>query len=112
MSETPQNSFYHLTPDTVLRSIEQSGFELTGHCLTLNSYENRVYDLTLENGNHIVAKFYRPGRWSRAQIEEEHAFLAELRELEIPACAPLVFADGTTIHYAGDIMFSVWPRTG
>lgn len=104
--------FYRLTPDVVLKAIEQSGFEPTGHCMALNSYENRVYDLRLEDGSHVVSKFYRPGRWSREQIVEEHAFLQELLEDEIPVCAPLRFADGQTVHEVEGIHYAVWKRTG
>jgi len=104
--------FYHLTPDIVLQSIEKSGLEPTGHCMALNSYENRVYDLRLEDGTHVVAKFYRPGRWSKEQIHEEHAFLFDLQENEIPVCAPLHFDDGVTLHEINGIYYAIWPRTG
>jgi Ser/Thr protein kinase RdoA (MazF antagonist) len=104
--------FYHLTPDVVIRAIEQSGFEPTGHCLALNSYENRVYDLRLEDGSHVVSKFYRPGRWSPEQILEEHGFLLELKEDEIPVCAPLLLSDGKTLHQIEGIYYAIWPRTG
>ena len=107
-----ENFFYHLTPETVVRAIEDSGFRLTGYCMALNSYENRVYDLRLTDTSHIVAKFYRPGRWTREQILEEHEFLFDLRENEIPVCAPVVFPDDTTVHETEGIYFSVWPRTG
>ena len=86
--------FSALTPQQVLRAVEAGGFAPTGHVSALTCLENRVYDLRLESGAHVVAKFYRPGRWSRAAILEEHAFLAELREAEIPVCAPLAFGDG------------------
>jgi Ser/Thr protein kinase RdoA (MazF antagonist) len=105
-------SFYDLTPDTILKALEQSGLEPTGHCLALNSYENRVYDLKTEGGSHIVAKFYRPGRWSREQILEEHEFLLSLKEDEIPVCAPMHFSDGKTLHEIEGILYAVWPRTG
>jgi len=104
--------FFNLTPDVVLSAIERLGFEPTGHCMALNSYENRVYDLRLEDGAHVVAKFYRPGRWSRAQIGEEHDFLFELQADEIPVCAPLSTPDGATIHEIEGIFYTVWPRTG
>ncbi|HEY1405918.1 MAG TPA: serine/threonine protein kinase [Spirochaetota bacterium] len=104
--------FYHLTPDIVMQAIEKSGLEPTGHCLTLNSFENRVYDITLEDESHVVAKFYRPGRWNEAQILEEHTFLRELVEGEIPACAPRLFPDGTTLHETEGIYFAIWNRTG
>ncbi len=106
------NSFYNLSPDAVINALEKEGFDLTGHCMPLNSYENRVYDLRCEDGSHIVAKFYRPGRWTQEQILEEHAFLYELEENEIPVCAPLRFADGGSLHIDGGIFYAAWPRTG
>jgi len=104
--------FYSLTPDAVINAVEQSGLNPTGHYMVLNSYENRVYDLMLEDGSHIIAKFYRPGRWSAEQILEEHSFLAQLGDDEIPVCAPLPFPDGRTLHSFEDIFFAVWRRTG
>lgn len=106
------NFFYNLTPDVVLKAVEQVGFQPTGHCMALNSYENRVYDLKLEGGSHVVVKFYRPGRWSREQIQEEHVFLHELREDEIPVCAPLRLPEGGTLREIEGIYYAVWPRTG
>lgn len=106
------NFFFNLTPDIVIRAVEQGGFEPTGHCLALNSYENRVYDLMLEDGSHVVSKFYRPGRWTREQILEEHAFLHELRSDEIPVCAPLPFPGGGTLREVEGILYAIWPRTG
>ena len=107
-----KNFFFDLTPDIVLKAIEGNGYEPTGHCMALNSYENRVYDIRLEGGSHIIAKFYRPGRWSREQIQEEHDFLLELKEDEIPVCAPIVSSDGETIHLSQGIMYALWERTG
>ncbi len=104
--------FYGLTPDWVLRAVEAGGYAPTGHCFALNSLENRVYDLRLDDDSHVVAKFYRPGRWSREAIEEEHRFLLELRAAEIPVCAPLSFADGSTLHEVEGIFYALWPRTG
>lgn len=104
--------FFQLTPDRVLAAVERGGFEPTGHCSPLTCLENRVYDIRLEGGEHIVAKFYRPERWSRAAILEEHRFLAELRAAEIPVCAPLPFADGSTLHQIEGIYYAVWRRTG
>jgi Ser/Thr protein kinase RdoA (MazF antagonist) len=106
------NLFYSLTPDRVIDAVEKSGFSLTGHYMVLNSFENRVYDLMQENGSGIIVKFYRPGRWSAEQILEEHRFLLDLAEDEIPVCAPLSFSDGSTIHEADGIFFAVWPKTG
>ena len=98
--------FYSLTPDAVINAVEQSGLKPTGHYMVLNSYENRVYDLMLEDESHIIAKFYRPGRWTADQILEEHSFLLELQENEIPVCAPLAFPDGRTLHSSEDIFFA------
>ncbi len=106
------NSFYDLTPDRVIEAVEKSGFFITGHYMVLNSYENRVYDLKLEDDTHIIVKFYRPGRWSLEQIHEEHQFLFDLSDDEIPVCAPLTFSDGKTIHEAEGVFFAIWPRTG
>ncbi len=104
--------FYQLTPDIIITALEEGGFEPTGHCMALNSFENRVYDLRLEDGSHVVGKFYRPGRWTREQIREEHEFLFDLQDDEIPVCAPLHFSDGGTIHEIEGIMYALWPRTG
>lgn len=105
-------SFFSLTPDWVLRAVEASGLRPTGHVTALVCLENRVYDLRLEDDSHVVAKFYRPGRWSREAVEEEHLFLEDLRAAEIPVCVPLPFADGRTVHAVEDILYAVWPRTG
>jgi Ser/Thr protein kinase RdoA (MazF antagonist) len=87
--------FFELTPDRVLEAVERAGLQCTGRCMALGSFENRVYDVELESESaarsRVVAKFYRPGRWSREQILEEHRFLADLAEAEIPAVAPLAF---------------------
>ncbi len=106
------NFFYQLTPDVVIKAVENRGLEPTGHCMALNSYENRVYDLRLEDGSHVVGKFYRPGRWSREQILEEHEFLFDLLDDEIPVCAPIRFQDGTTLREIEGILYAIWPRTG
>jgi Ser/Thr protein kinase RdoA (MazF antagonist) len=82
-----------------------------GRLLALGSYENRVYQVWQEDGPPVVAKFYRPGRWSEAQIREEHAFVAELAAREIPAIAPIA-RDGETLHAFGGFRFSVYPKCG
>lgn len=106
------NLFYTLTPDIVIKAVEDNGFSTSGHYMVLNSYENRVYDLRLEDGSHIIVKFYRPGRWTKEQILEEHGFLHDLKENEIPVCAPLQFPDGGTLREAEGIFFAIWSRTG
>src|ERR1700681_2609801 len=85
-----------LTPDLVLDALDHIGLRGDGRMLSLNSYENRVYQCWCEDGPPVVAKFYRPARWSDAAILEEHAFVADLAELEIPAVAPLV-RNGATL---------------
>ncbi len=81
-----------LTPDVVLDALESVGLRGDGRLLSLNSYENRVYQVHLEQGDSVVAKFYRAARWSDAQILEEHAFAGELAAREIPVVAPMVLA--------------------
>jgi Ser/Thr protein kinase RdoA (MazF antagonist) len=104
--------FLRLTPDWVIRSVEAGGFRPTGHCLALNCLENRVYDLMLEDESHVVVKFYRPGRWTKEAILEEHQFLIVLEDAEIPVCAPLAFPDQKTLHEVEGIYYAVWKRTG
>ena len=88
-NETP---FADLTPQAVLDALDAVGLAGDGRMIQLNSYENRVFQVFLESGEVVVPKFYRPGRWSDAQILEEHAFAAELAASEIPVVAPLVLA--------------------
>ncbi len=104
-------SFHALGPDAVLDAIEAAGLRPTGHCSVLRALENRVFDVRLEDGRHVVVKFYRPGRWSREAILEEHRFLLDLRDAEIPVCAPLAF-DGETLLDAGGIHYALWDRVG
>lgn len=104
--------FNQLSPDDVLDAVEVGGRRCSGRFLVLNSYENRVYQLELEDGSWVVGKFYRPGRWSREAIEAEHRFLAELEEVEIPAVCPLDLGDGQTISEVKGIFYSLFPRVG
>jgi Ser/Thr protein kinase RdoA (MazF antagonist) len=71
-----------------------------------------VYDLELDDRSHIIVKFYRPGRWTEAQILEEHEFISDLAGDEIPVCAPMKFTDGSSLRWTGEWFFAVWPRTG
>ncbi len=100
-----------LTPETVLDALDTVGLRGDGRLLALNSYENRVYQVWLEDGGSVVAKFYRPGRWSDAQILEEHSFVQELAEREVPVVAPLALGATTLAAHAG-FRFSVFPRRG
>lgn len=106
------DSFFRLGPEWVLRAVEAAGLHPTGHTTALTCLENRVHDVRLEDGRHVVLKFYRPGRWSREAILDEHRFLADLRAAEVPVCAPLAFPDGGTLHEVEGISCAIWPRTG
>lgn len=131
-TQSPSRHFFALTPQEVLHGVERAGARATGRCLQLNSYENRVYDVEVEEGsgplehlekiravipvmpNRLVAKFYRPGRWTREQILEEHAFLNDLVEDEIPAIPAIPFSDGRTLHASPDseILYALFPKVG
>src|SRR5690606_24866722 len=82
--ESADHPYSKLSPDQVLDAVEELGLESNARVFALNSYENRVYQIGLESGEYVIAKFYRPGRWTDAQILEEHEFASELAELEIP----------------------------
>ncbi len=106
LSATP---FSTLTPDSILDALESVGLKPDGRLLALNSYENRVYQVSMEEGAPLIVKFYRAGRWPDAAILEEHAFSAELVERELPVVAPLRVA-GQTLLFHDDMRFSVFPR--
>ncbi|MDO9285387.1 MAG: serine/threonine protein kinase [Aquabacterium sp.] len=97
---TSAHPFDRLTPQAVLDALDATGLRGDGRLLQLNSYENRVFQVMLEDGGAVVAKFYRPGRWSDAQILEEHGFAAELAAAEVPVVAPLPLGDGQTLAHA------------
>ena len=103
--------YSELSPEIVLDALEAAGHRCDGRVLALNSYENRVYQIGIEDGDPVVAKFYRPGRWSDAAIREEHAFSAELAAQEIPVVAPL-FRDGEALHVHRGFRYAVFPRRG
>jgi Ser/Thr protein kinase RdoA (MazF antagonist) len=89
-SQLPAGDTYaHLTPGAVLDALDSVGLRGDGRLLQLNSYENRVFQVFLEDGRAVVAKFYRPGRWSDAQIREEHAFALELADADVPVVPPM-----------------------
>ncbi|HCL87460.1 MAG TPA: serine/threonine protein kinase, partial [Comamonadaceae bacterium] len=91
----PPHPYATLTPDLVLDALAGIGLYGDGRLMALGSYENRVYQAVLEDGSRVVAKFYRPGRWSDAQILEEHAFAQELAAAEVPMVAPLAIEGST-----------------
>lgn len=100
-----------LTPDLILTALESKGFTPTGGLLALNSYENRVYQVEMENGEFTVAKFYRPERWSDAAILEEHAFTQELIDAEISVVVPLK-QQGDTLFEHEQYRFALFARQG
>ena len=103
--------YYRLDPDTVLHAVDSTGLRTDGRLLALNSYENRVYQVGLEGADPVVAKFYRPARWSDEQILEEHAFALELDAAEIPVIPPLV-VEGRTLLHDGGFRFALFRRQG
>jgi Ser/Thr protein kinase RdoA (MazF antagonist) len=111
MEDPADVPYARLTPDVVLDALESVGPHGDGRLLALNSYENRVYQVYLDEAPPVVAKFYRPGRWTDAQIAEEHSFVRELAEREIPAVAPLIL-DGKTLHEFAGFRFAAYPRRG
>lgn len=106
-----QTDYSRLTPDTVINAVESTGLPGDSRILALNSYENRVYQVGLEEDSPVIAKFYRPGRWSDEQILEEHQFTRELYDLEIPVVPPLVFEERSLLNFQG-YRFSLYPRKG
>ncbi|MBP6057913.1 MAG: serine/threonine protein kinase [Nitrosomonas sp.] len=104
-------TFSLLTPDCVMNALDSLGYHSDGRLLALNSYENRVYQVGMEESAPLVAKFYRPGRWTNEAILEEHAFVQELVEREIPVVPALVL-DGKTLHTFEGFRFAVFPRHG
>jgi len=100
-----------LSPDVVLDAVEDAGFDTDGRLLELASYENRVYQVGLEDTTPLVAKFYRPGRWSDAAIAEEHAFALELAAQELPVVAPLL-VDGISLLTHAGFRYALYPRRG
>lgn len=104
--------YRNLTPEQILDAVEAAGFACDGRLLALNSYENRVYQVGIDEAPPLIAKFYRPARWSDEAIVEEHAFAAELADAEIPVVAPLADGDGRTLHRHGPFRFALFPRVG
>src|SRR5947208_15254282 len=90
-------AFFALTPHRVLDAVEVGGLRSTGRCLPLRAFENRVYEVELEDERRLVVKFHRPGRWSREAILDEHAFLRDLAEAELPVVAPIELGKGSTV---------------
>lgn len=112
-SALEQTAFYSVTPGFVIATVEKSlDVQCSNLCRPLNSYINRVYELATVDGRGLIVKFYRPGRWSRAALQDEHDFLLELLDEEIPVVAPLILLDGSTLGSVGGIYFAVFPKKG
>ena len=115
----PEHAFAQLTPDYVLQAVEAQGFETDGRMLALNSYENRVYQVGLEDTDPVIVKFYRPNRWSIEQIQEEHDFIFELASHELPVVTPLLCeqqgetgGEEKSLLQYHDFPMAVFPRKG
>jgi len=104
-------AFADLRPEDIVSTLSDLGFDCDGRFLALNSYENRVYQIGIENDRPVVAKFYRPGRWSDDSIGEEHQFSIDLANQDIPVVPPLVI-DGDTLKHAGNYRLAVYPCRG
>ncbi len=112
MNNLVNNDYQKLGPDQVLAAVDSQGYRSDGRLLVMNSYENRVYQVGLEDGSAVVAKFYRPGRWSDAAILEEHDFSLKLAAREIALVPPLANASGNTLLQHGNYRFALFERRG
>ncbi len=104
--------YSRLTPDRILNAIDSTGRETNGRLLALNSYENRVYQVGLDDNSYIVVKFYRPDRWSDAAIHEEHEFTDALNEQEVPVLTPLRDKNNKSLLEFEGFRFAVYRRCG
>lgn len=111
MAPSDQRPYADLGPEVVLDAVDALGLTSDGRLLALNSYENRVYRVGLDDGRAVVAKFYRPGRWSNEAILEEHTFAVELRAAELSVIAPLAFGD-STLHEHRGYRYALFPNQG
>lgn len=110
--KTDNHPFTKLSPDMVMDAVESTGYRCDFRILELNSYENRVYQIGIEDDEPVIGKFYRPDRWTDEQIVEEHEFTLELAEQEISVVAPLPLTDGKTLLYHEGFRFTLYPRRG
>jgi Ser/Thr protein kinase RdoA (MazF antagonist) len=111
-TETDNIPYANLNPHIILNAIENVGFQCSGSLFALNSYENRVYQIGIEDSTPLIAKFYRPNRWTDEAILEEHQFAHELLALEIPVVAPLKSKENKTLHHFQEFRFALFPRRG
>ncbi|MDH3935568.1 MAG: serine/threonine protein kinase [Gammaproteobacteria bacterium] len=110
-TDLPPTDYAGLTPDTLLDAVEECGYRSDGRFIALNSYENRVYQIGIEDDVPVIAKFYRPCRWSNEAIREEHDFAMELANQEIPVVPPLLF-NASTLHAHQGYRFALYRRQG
>lgn len=110
--EVVSHPFDSLTPGFLIDAVESLGFYCDGRLFPLNSYENRVYQVGIEDATPMIAKFYRPQRWTEAQIREEHEFCFELVEQELPVVPPWRNAAGESLFVFGDFFFALFERRG
>lgn len=110
--DSSEHPYDALTPDCILNAIESQDYLCNAQLLALNSYENRVYQVGMEDGPPLIAKFYRPKRWSDEQIIEEHQFTLLLKELDIPAVPPLQNSKGESLFHFNNFRFTLYPRQG
>jgi len=111
-STDSQHPYDSLSPECIMAAVESRGYLCDARLLALNSYENRVYQVGLEDETPVIAKFYRPGRWSREQIREEHDFAQALVDADISVVAPLADASGETLHEHAGFLFALFQRRG
>jgi len=112
VNENKETPYAHLDPNMILNAIESVGYLCSGSLFALNSYENRVYQIGIEDEKPLIAKFYRPYRWTDEAILEEHRFAQELANQEIPVVAPLISPTGTSLHQFNEFRFALFPRKG
>jgi Ser/Thr protein kinase RdoA (MazF antagonist) len=110
MTAEPTVSFHTLTPERVLDAVEAGGLRCTGRCVPLRAFENRVYEVELEDERRLVVKFYRPGRWSRETILDEHRFLEDLVAAELPVVGPADLGTGQTLNETNGIHYAAFPK--
>ncbi len=110
MLKTQDNQFYDLDPNLILATAEKNGYSVTGELIQLNSYENRVFEIKLEERNSIIAKYYRPGRWSSETILDEHQFTEELKKESIEVASALTLKNNSTLDLAEGIKYAFFEK--
>ncbi len=112
MTKSATHTFELLTPDMIMDAVESCGHVTDGRLIALNSYENRVYQVGVDEKEPLIAKFYRPGRWDDRQIKEEHDYCFQLQEQELPVVCPLLNNSAASLNHHMGFRFSLYPRRG